>query len=365
MIHKRIFMKFQYPCCCIGLCLFLVVRIYATEKNLPEDTSTVELCVSYADENENYFQLHGLKDVRLPPDPDWVYPDSIMCEEGHACSNRWETIFDVVLPNNDTSHSGFRIRWVPPSAKKKEIRHIAPIDEIELDPFTVFSDGHMPHAREYFRKHYGEKLRGVSTTMIESYNRIYLKHKVDVKLVGECGPLVVDEYCISGKNGIQLLETQIVDFFPVTEFTKGWIEMKCGKGYKVIKKLELDFGDYGKRTMGPYTKFSVCSNKATTISPDIQMPRYENIDLSNMALMRQKDLSSLYGKTVPVKWDAELQCSSSTIKKNGEYLIRIEGKCPEDEVNMDDQYPVAFSSSSQAWPESYEKDSCVVFSEEK
>jgi hypothetical protein len=150
-----------------------------------------------------------------------------------------------------------------------------------------------------------------------------------VKLVGECGPLVVDEFCISGKNGLELIETEFLDFLPVTKFIKNDI-MGCGKGYKVLKRLELDFGDYGKKTMGPYTESRVC-NKTRIIGSAIQMPRYKTIDLSNMASMRQKDLSPLYGKTVPVKWDAELQYDSSTIEKSGEYLIRIKGKCSEDE----------------------------------
>jgi hypothetical protein len=356
-------MRFKYSCCCVGLCLFLVVCIHAAEKKSSKDSSTIELCVSYEDEDEDYFQLHSLKDIKLTPDPDWVYPDSRVCEKDSFCSNSWETIFDVILPNKDTSHGGYRIGLGPPCAEKKEIRHIAPIEEIELDPFTVFSDGRMPRAQEYFRKHYGEKLRGITTTKIEYYDKIKLKLEVDVKLVGECGPLVVDEYCISEKNGPELLETQIVDFFPVTEFTKDGIGMDCNKGYKVIKRLELDFGDYGEKIMGPYTESSVC-NKTPAIRSSIRLPRYESIDLSNMASMRQKNLSPLYGKTVPVKWNAELQCSSSTIKKSGEYLIRIKGKCSEDEENAE-RYGFSVSSFSQAWPVSYEKDSCVVFSEEK
>lgn len=291
-----------------------------------EKDSAIELCVSYAD--EDHFELHGLKDIKLPPDPDWVYPDSIECENGRFCSNSWETVFNVIFPNNDTSHgfsdglkfSGF--------TETKEIRHIAPMDEIELPQHKLFSKDKMPHAQEYWRKHYGKKLRGITTTGIDSYDKIKLKLEVDVKLVGECGPLVVDEYCISEKNGLELLRTQFVDFLPVTKFARK--DMKCEKDYRVIKRLELNFGVYGKKTMGPYTESRVC-NKTRIIGSAIQMPRYKTIDLSNMASIRQKDLSPLYGKTVPVKWDAELQYDSSTIEKSGEYLIRIKGKCSEDE----------------------------------
>jgi hypothetical protein len=307
--------------------VYIPIELFQEKKSSEED-SAVELCISYVDEND--FELHGLKNIKLLPDPDWIYPDSIECENDRFCSNSWETVFNVIFPNNDTSHgfsdgikfSGF--------AKKKEIRHIAPMDEIELPQHKLFSKDKMSHAQEYWRKHYGEKLRGITTTGIDSYDKIKLKLEVDVKLVGECGPLVINEYCISEKNGLELLRTQFVDFLPVTKFARK--DMKCGKDYKVIKRLELDFGVYGKKTMGPYTESRVC-NKTRIIGSAIQMPRYKTIDLSNMASMRQKDLSPLYGKTVPVKWDAELQYDSSTIEKSGEYLIRIKGKCSEDEEN--------------------------------
>ncbi|MFA6836265.1 MAG: hypothetical protein WCR04_07670 [Fibrobacteraceae bacterium] len=350
-------MKIKYPCCCIGLCLFLVVCIHAAETKSSEGSSAVELCAYYVDEND--FELHSLNGLKFLPDSDWVYPDSIVCEKGHVCSTFWETIFDVILPNNDTSHGFCDGLRIPHFAETKEIRHIAPIDEIELLQRRFFSKGRMPHAQEYFRKHYGEKLKGITTTGIESYDKIKLKHELNVKLVGECGPLVVDEYCISEKNGPELLETQFVDFLPVTKFTG----IDCSKGYKVIKRLELDFGDYGEKIMGPYTESSVCK-KTPAIRSNIRLPRYESIDLSNMASMRQKDLSPLYGKTIPVRWDAELQCGSSTIKKNGKYLIRIKGKCSEEEENIE-HHEFSISSFSQAWPVSYEEDSCVVFSEEK
>jgi hypothetical protein len=353
-------MKFRYSCCCLGFCLFLVVCLHAAERKSSKDNSAVELCVSYVDEND--FELHGLKDIKLLPDPDWVYPDSIECEKDRACTNSWETIFDVILPNKDTSHGfcdGFRDCR---TAEKNEIMYLTPIGEIELLPRRLFSKGRVPHAKEYFRKHYGEKLRGITTTGIERYDKINLKHELDVKLVGECGPLVINEYCISEKNGLELIETQFVDFFPTILFAKNGINMECDKGYKVVKKLELDFGVYGKKTMGPYTESSVCSN--IRMWQDIRMPEYDSIDLSNMASMREGDLSPLYGKTVPVKWDAELQCKSSKIKKSGEYLIRIKGKCSEDEENAE-RYGFSFSSFSQAMPASYINNSCVVFSEEK
>ncbi|MFA6342579.1 MAG: hypothetical protein WCX75_06970 [Fibrobacteraceae bacterium] len=62
----------------ILLCGTLLTSVCFAEDEI---RSVAEFCATFTD-NKNEYQLHLIKNISIPPDPRWIYPDTVRC--GHC-----------------------------------------------------------------------------------------------------------------------------------------------------------------------------------------------------------------------------------------------------------------------------------------
>ena len=314
----------------ILLCGTLLTSVCFAEDEI---SSVAEFCATFTD-NKNEYQLHLIKNISIPPNPRWIYPDTVRC--GHCrCRAYWESSFEIEAPYDIFCNlsgllggGGGGVSTCCGCPCRKESA-VTPITRIRLDPTD--SDGLVytfVNARENLKRYYGKKFRGSWETRLHETS-IRFDQEFDALLVGECDkPFLIAEYCVSQKDSLHLYKTRELGFFPKTLFPLK-DEIVCVGGYKVQKTLELHFSGYGNKTMGPYTESEVCGRN-DTIETSAEFPIPEYIGLNRVATKSQKQ-EILYGKDFPAKWTAKLECNSKSLKREINFFIRVRDACTKEE----------------------------------
>ena len=144
------------------------------------------------------------------------------------------------------------------------------------------------------------------------------------KIVGFCDELPpVAEYCMLRGDSLELRLMDIVDYIePQSFFDEGRV---CQGGFRSEKKLELDMGEYGQISKGPFVEELSCKG-------DVPIHNKVRVSIPQaIALDSLKDIP--IGKKINAKWEAELSCGSETVKRALSFSIKVVGECPEEEGN--------------------------------
>lgn len=345
-------------CLIILLCGKLLTSVCLAEDEI---SSVAEFCATFTD-NKNEYQLHLIKNISIPPDLRWIYPDTVRCDHCN-CRAYWESSFEIEAPYDVScglsgllggGGGGVATCCDCPCRKESAVR---PITRIRLDPTD--SDGLVytfVNARENLKRYYGKKFRGSWKTRLNETS-IRFDQEFDALLVGECDkPFLIAEYCVSQKDSLHLRKTRELGFFPKTLFPLK-DKTVCAGGYKVQRTMELNFSGYGNKTMGPYTESEVCGrNDPIETSAEFPIPQYIGLDGVATKLQKQE---MLYGKDFSAKWTVELECNSKSVNREIDFFIHVRGACTQEEgwsgrPDFDMRYFQLYKHGS------YFMDSCIV-----
>ena len=283
---------------------------------------------------ENGYELHLTKDVEIPYDSSWKIPDSLSAnvlkwnygysleapeiheKRSACCDGSGENCLCFRLKGGGGGvyscvHCETLLRKVPPLSRYVGTEH-APLYSMRFE---------MLHARDSLPGFYGKVFDGIWSADLSSSN-IRLSAKFRAKIMGECdGSFTVAEYCLSSKG--KLLRVNVLDYItPISFFDKA-VEA-CDGGFESVKRLSVDFEEFGIFAMGPYVERQK-GNGVFLADSVVKVAIPESLPVEKFL----RDKEKLENRTFLAKWDAEMTCNSRKIEREVLFKIRVAEKCPE------------------------------------
>lgn len=295
-----------------------------SEKAEPE-SNVAEFCAVATDENT--YNLHLVKNIEIPWDSSWEIPAVV-----HDRCLFWDYDYRLDAPTKCIEGELCRLRGgggggiCTSTGSARDIEVPSPERRLFLrseDAVWNLTDFDMYRVRDSLVPYFGKEFEGRWRANLRNEGP-KLNATFKAKIVGFCDELPpVAEYCVLRGDSLELRLMDIVDYIePQSFFNEG---RACQGGFRSEKKLELDLGEYGQISKGPFVEELSCKG-------DVPIHNEVRVSIPRaIALDSVKNFS--IGKKINARWIAELSCGSEKVKRVLPFSIKVVGECPEEEGN--------------------------------
>ena len=215
-------------------------------------------------------------------------------------------ILNDSLANNQYSRLEYDFA-VPHDAQDKLIGGCALSNDVNANDFNFY----FKNARERLKKHYGKKFNA-SRSFYKNTIDDPIEEKINIVIKGECrNKLILAEYCID-YQGHRLYKTKDIDFLPRYIFSDiSETTCDCEKNFNEKLTSYLNISQFSKKEIESLL-YKGCDEYY--LHDFINIPFAQNLKDSVYNLL--------------VETHAEIQYDSIQTKKDINFFIRINGKCP-------------------------------------
>ncbi len=273
----------------------------------------VEFCAEYS-KDSNEYSLHVVKNLNMEPDSSWVFPDSVVCTVYNG-EPIWEIEYSLNAPHDSSEAEfigGCVTFDVTPSTDtlclKPKIA-IINLNPVNRDVLHI----HKNNAKETLPFYYGKKFKGHWNAKLAGTSYVYEK-RFEAVIIGSCNmkKKIIAEYCIDQFH--RLVLEQEYDYIPRYIFALAIECNVCNKEYRENISASIAF------QKGHFTPIE-----------EMMYKNCEDYFLKESFLIPQgiKKEKPLYGKTLPIKLEAEIQSDSTHRKDSYDANIRVSGPCKE------------------------------------
>lgn len=273
----------------------------------------VEFCAEYS-KDSNEYSLHLVKNLNLEPDSSWEFPDSVVCTVYNG-ESIWEIEYSLNAPHDSSEAELLGGCETFDVALSSDTLCLEPkIAVINLNPVNRdVLHIHKNNAKETLPLYYKKKFKGQWRARLSGTSYAYEK-QFEAFITGPCNMKKknIAEYCIDQFH--RLVLEQEYDYIPRYIFAPATECFTCNKKYSENIFASIAFKK-GKFTPVEEMMYKSC----------------EDYSLKEAFLLPHsiKKEKSLYGKTLPMRIDAEIQSDSTHRKDYYDVNIRVSGPCKE------------------------------------